>query len=100
MPIDPHVRQMAAIRPSTFQPRSTLPLSTTRLNGHNSKKGSNFLMDDFKTADGEVIDPYKILKVGRKANKDEIRKNYRMLSKKYHPDGVRFREVFPGKWYV
>jgi curved DNA-binding protein CbpA len=55
-------------------------------------------MDQFKTADGEIIDPYRILKVGRKADKEEIRKSYRMLSKKYHPDGVRFREVFPGKW--
>mmetsp|Transcript_5519 Transcript_5519/g.10508 ORF Transcript_5519/g.10508 Transcript_5519/m.10508 type:complete len:327 (-) Transcript_5519:204-1184(-) len=69
----------------------------TWLQAHNSKKDSNFLMDQFKTADGEIIDPYRILKVGRKADKSEIRKSYRMLSKKYHPDVVRSRQVFPGK---
>lgn len=69
----------------------------TSLKSHHQSKDSNFLMDQFKTADGEIIDPYRVLKVGRKADKDEIRKSYRTLSKKYHPDGVRFRDVFPGK---
>jgi DnaJ-class molecular chaperone with C-terminal Zn finger domain len=70
----------------------------TALKSHDRSKDSNFLMDQFRTADGEIIDPYRVLKVGRKADKDEIRKSYRTLSKKYHPDGVRFRDVFPGKW--
>ncbi|PHS27670.1 MAG: molecular chaperone DnaJ [Robiginitomaculum sp.] len=31
-------------------------------------------------------DPYKVLGVAKTANKDEIRKAYRTLAKKYHPD--------------
>jgi len=54
-------------------------------------------MDHFRTADGEIINPYRVLNVGRNAEKKEIRHRYRTLSKKYHPDGVRFRDVLPGK---
>jgi len=64
----------------------------------NQTPESNYLLDEFRTADGEIIDPYKVLKVPRKAEHKDIRQSYRMLSKKYHPDGVRFREVLPGKW--
>jgi hypothetical protein len=63
----------------------------------NQTPESNYLLDEFRTADGEIIDPYKVLKVPRKAEHKDIRQSYRMLSKKYHPDGVRFREVLPGK---
>ena len=44
--------------------------------------------------------PYQVLKVPRDAEKKEIKDAYRKLSKRYHPDGVRFREVLPGKWWV
>lgn len=74
--------------------------SSTSLNAFSPRTTheSNFLMDDFRTADGEIIDPYKVLKVGRRAERKEIRECYLKLSKKYHPDGVRFREILPGKW--
>jgi molecular chaperone DnaJ len=47
-----------------------------------------------------MSDYYKILEVGKDANQDEIKKSYRNLCKKYHPDvsreentEVKFREI-------
>ena len=59
---------------------------------------TNFLLRDFETFDGEVIDPYKILKVRRKASVAEIKRAYRNLSRRYHPDAARQRDILPGKW--
>mmetsp|Transcript_272 Transcript_272/g.309 ORF Transcript_272/g.309 Transcript_272/m.309 type:complete len:205 (+) Transcript_272:93-707(+) len=57
----------------------------------------HFLLKEFSTATGEIINPYQVLKVPRNAEKREIRDAYRKLTKRYHPDGVRFREILPGK---
>lgn len=66
-----------------------------------SSRLSNTLMDEFSTADGEIINPYKILKVSRSAQRQEIRQAYLRLSKKYHPDAVsqiiKNKGVLPGK---
>jgi hypothetical protein len=70
----------------------------TQLHAYNTD--SSYLLDEFRTADGEIINPYRVLKVGRHADRKEIKQSYRNLSKKYHPDGARFREVLPGCWYV
>lgn len=59
---------------------------------------SNFLFDDFRTYNGEVVDPYKILKLHRSAERSEIRTAYINLSRKYHPDVVRHKDVLPGSW--
>jgi hypothetical protein len=61
----------------------------------------NTLMDEFSTADGEIVNPYKILKVSRTADRQEIRQAYLRLSKKYHPDAVaqtiKNSGILPGK---
>jgi hypothetical protein len=58
----------------------------------------NFLLDEFKTASGEIVNPYKILKVARDADRTAIRQSYRNLSRMYHPDGARHRTILPGSW--
>jgi len=57
---------------------------------------SDHLLDDFKTVDGEVVNPYRILKIERKAEKDVIKKAYWTQSKRYHPDMAKKRDILPG----
>eukprot|EP00816_Leptocylindrus_hargravesii_P009188 CAMPEP_0196812862 /NCGR_PEP_ID=MMETSP1362-20130617/31840_1 /TAXON_ID=163516 /ORGANISM="Leptocylindrus danicus, Strain CCMP1856" /LENGTH=197 /DNA_ID=CAMNT_0042188789 /DNA_START=115 /DNA_END=711 /DNA_ORIENTATION=- len=54
------------------------------------------LLADFSTNSGELIDPYKTLKVSRTATISEIKVSYRALMKKLHPDKQKFRDVLPG----
>ena len=35
-----------------------------------------------------MTDPYKVLGVSRDASDDEVKKAYRTLSRKYHPDEI------------
>lgn len=57
----------------------------------------NFLLEEFKIHSGEVINPYQVLKVSRKADRSEIKKSYRNLSRRYHPDGnMHRRDILPG----
>ena len=58
---------------------------------------SRFLTD-FRTADGNVVDPYKMLRLSRDATAPEIKQSYRRLSRKLHPDMVAQNEVLPGRW--
>ena len=58
----------------------------------------NFLLDEFKTASGEIVNPYKLLKVPRDADRTAIRQSYRNLSRVYHPDGALHRTILPGSW--
>jgi curved DNA-binding protein CbpA len=74
------------------------------------KEPVNILMNDFRlSSTGELIDPYKILRVSRNAEQSTIKSAYRNLSRKYHPDGPylvnqkrrfsensRYRIVWPG----
>lgn len=57
---------------------------------------SSNLLDDFKTAKGELVNPYKVLKVSRDADVSTVKKSYRDLSRKFHPDGYRHRRLLPG----
>jgi DnaJ-class molecular chaperone len=68
------------------------------LSAHRTEKTKpSFLLKDFCVASGEVINPYRILKVPRKATRDEIRAAYVTLSRRYHPDGFRQRtHILPG----
>ncbi|VEU37943.1 unnamed protein product [Pseudo-nitzschia multistriata] len=56
----------------------------------------SFLMKPFQTASGETVNPYRVLKVPRSAERKEIREAYRRISKRYHPDIVRHKDVLPG----
>ena len=62
--------------------------------------GSNYLFEDFRTADGEIVNPYEVLNLDRNANKIDIKQKYRKLSKVYHPDCVRFADSLPKNWSV
>jgi DnaJ-class molecular chaperone len=53
-------------------------------------------MDEFKTSKGELVNPYSVLKVPRDADTSQIKKSYRDLSRRYHPDGNRHRTILPG----
>ena len=57
-------------------------------------------MDEFRLHNGEVLNPYRVLKVDRKAERPEIRQRYLELSRRYHPDAARHRDILPGSWYV
>lgn len=56
----------------------------------------SYLLEDFMTAQGEVLNPYKVLKVKRDCARQDIKKAYRDLSRRYHPDGMRHRDILPG----
>jgi DnaJ-class molecular chaperone len=57
---------------------------------------SSPFLNDFKTSKGEVVDPYRVLKIPRDASTPMIKKAYRELSRRYHPDGNRHRTILPG----
>ena len=50
---------------------------------------SNFLLQEFSIASGEIINPYDVLKLPRKATRDEVRASYIKQSRRYHPDAFR-----------
>ena len=58
----------------------------------------NSLLQEFTIHSGEVINPYQVLKVSRQADRAEIKRSYRNLSRRYHPDGnMHKRDILPGK---
>jgi len=59
-------------------------------------EASRFLAD-FRTANGEIIDPYRALRLPRSATLDDIKTRYRKLSRKLHPDAVSKSRILPGK---
>jgi hypothetical protein len=62
-------------------------------------KERRLLLQNFQTSWGEVVDPYTILKVKRKAETKDIKKAYYTLMKKYHPDRVANKNgILPGSW--
>ena len=58
------------------------------------------ILDDFTTADGDIINPYSVLNISRRATRREVREAYRCLCKQYHPDRAKFLCNLPGEWYV
>lgn len=89
---------------SSSSSRSSTRLHSDATKGKNGKtkfgqrtdaEVSRFLTD-FRTADGELVDPYKLLRVKRGASKTEIKQSYRRLSRKLHPDTVAQTDILPG----
>jgi curved DNA-binding protein CbpA len=74
---------------------SNLPL-TRGLYAKAKVEEDSFLLEEFKVANGERIHPYKILKINRSATRQEVKQAYRDLSRRYHPDAARFRDILPG----
>lgn len=75
---------------------SSTGCAATRARESDQAEETSFLMKGFSTASGEIVNPYKVLKVSRDASRIEIRKAYRKVSKRYHPDMVRHKEILPG----
>lgn len=77
-------------------PQSARPFVVSPL--FSAKVDSSSLLDEFRLYNGELVNPYKVLKVNEKAERSEIRKNYVDLSKRYHPDARIHRDILPGSW--
>lgn len=56
---------------------------------------SRFL-SDFRTASGDIVDPYRSLRVPRSATMEDIKSSYKKLSRKLHPDMVGKSQILPG----
>jgi len=54
-----------------------------------------YWLEEFKAPSGDIVNPYKVLRIPREANKKQIKVAYRSLSKKLHPDATRFSKVLP-----
>jgi DnaJ-class molecular chaperone len=72
--------------------------STDNAQNRKNQDDSHFLLKKFSTASGEILNPYQVLQVSRNADRKEVRAAYIKLSKRYHPDGVRHRDILPGSW--
>ena len=77
---------------SFWQSRSMGSEFRQRQNGEREPQYNYKEKEKKKTAEEEESssDPYVILNVSRNATKDEIKKSYKELLKKYHPDKVAF----------
>eukprot|EP00523_Entomoneis_sp_CCMP467_P006039 CAMPEP_0168735560 /NCGR_PEP_ID=MMETSP0724-20121128/9400_1 /TAXON_ID=265536 /ORGANISM="Amphiprora sp., Strain CCMP467" /LENGTH=311 /DNA_ID=CAMNT_0008782715 /DNA_START=67 /DNA_END=1002 /DNA_ORIENTATION=+ len=66
-------------------------------NDDDNLNNNNFLMDDYRDpTTGEILDPYRILKIPRDAPRQQIKQAYRNLSRRYHPDTLLHRDILPG----
>lgn len=81
---------------SSSEPTTKGKNGKTKFGQRTATETSRFLAD-FKTANGEIIDPYRALKLPRSATLDDIKTRYRKLSRKLHPDAVSTSGVLPGK---
>lgn len=80
-------------------PQIMITRAPTRLSASNvDLDGKEYWLEEFKTADGEILNPYSVLKVKREADISQIKNAYREMSKRFHPDKQRFRDIMPGSW--
>jgi DnaJ-class molecular chaperone len=96
-----------ALRLQAFAPRSSIQLHSSpflRASGSSlltasriaEEKETSFLLTEFRMHTGEIIDPYKVLKLSRHADRSDIKQSYRNLSRRYHPDATRHKDILPG----
>ena len=81
---------------SSSEPTTKGKNGKTKFGQRTASEASRFLAD-FRTANGEIIDPYRALKLPRSATLEEIKTRYRKLSRKLHPDAVSTSGVLPGR---
>ena len=82
----------------TNKKTTTTTTTVSKLSAHSAhyQEDVNFLLREFVFYDGQVLDPYKILKVPRQAERRDIKEAYRRQSRLYHPDAARHRDILPG----
>ena len=52
----------------------------------NSYKSGNFRSNNYSQSRVYKLDPYQVLNIDKNANIEDIKRQFRKLSKKYHPD--------------
>lgn len=65
--------------------------------GQRTESEASRFLADFRDANGDIVDPYRSLRVSRTATLEDIKASYRKLSKKLHPDAVIKSNILPGK---
>ncbi len=91
---------MALIVPLATTTRTTITALAASSFYADENTKDHFLLEEFRIHTGEVINPYKVLRVSRTAGPEDIKRSYRDLSRRYHPDGYRNRrnnDILPGK---
>mmetsp|Transcript_5886 Transcript_5886/g.12772 ORF Transcript_5886/g.12772 Transcript_5886/m.12772 type:complete len:222 (-) Transcript_5886:106-771(-) len=110
-PVRPHTSSFIRSAPSKNHDNISHLSKTTRLHSSSDTTGKNGktkfgqktdaevsrFLTEFRTADGNVVDPYKMLGLSRNADTADIKQSYRRLSRKLHPDMVAQSEVLPGR---
>lgn len=81
---------LASTRAATFHGSNSAETKSKQ------EEKENYWLKDFSIASGEIIDPYNVLKISRKAEGPEVRRAYIEQSRRYHPDGARHRKFLPG----
>ena len=66
--------------------------------GADEVSSKEYWLDEFKAPSGEILNPYKVLKLNRDATTLQIKNAYREQSRRYHPDTQRFKDMLPGSW--
>lgn len=61
-----------------------------------AQDSKEYWLDEFKAPTGEILNPYKVLKVKRDATMSQIKNAYRDQSRRYHPDTQRYKDMLPG----
>ena len=87
----------SSITPTNYDySQPTLTRLMARAHHNHKEKSSSSLLQEFSIASGEIINPYEILKVPRRAERSQIRSHYIQLSRRFHPDAMRRDGILPG----